>query len=220
MADDAARSEILARIAGAVDDVRSEDPDGARARMPRDYRSRDASQAAARLDRFEERLVDYGVDVARSAERSLPEAVAAELRRRRVARLVVPHDLPERWLTACGHLERVPSDAPPAELDRADGVVTGCAVAISETGTIVLDGGSGQGRRAATLVPDLHLCVVAASQLVGLVPEAVERLAPAVRAGRPLTWVSGPSATSDIELIRVAGVHGPRRLIVILVRDA
>jgi L-lactate dehydrogenase complex protein LldG len=103
------------------------------------------------------------------------------------------------------------------ELDRLDGALTGCAVAIAETGTFVLDGGAGQGRRALSLVPDLHVCVVREDQVVGLVPEAVESLGDAVRAGRPLTFVSGPSATSDIELDRVEGVHGPRVLHVVVV---
>ena len=103
------------------------------------------------------------------------------------------------------------------ELDELDGALTGCAVAIAETGTFVLDGGAGQGRRALTLVPDLHICVVREDQVVGLVPEAVGKLEDAVRTGRPLTFVSGPSATSDIELDRVEGVHGPRVLHVVLV---
>jgi L-lactate dehydrogenase complex protein LldG len=102
-------------------------------------------------------------------------------------------------------------------LDAADGVLTSCAVAIAQTGTIVLDGGAGQGRRAITLIPDYHLCVVRESQIVELVPEAMAQLEPAARAGRPITFISGPSATSDIELHRIEGVHGPRTLDVIVV---
>ena len=98
-----------------------------------------------------------------------------------------------------------------------DGALTGCAIAIAETGTVVLDGGVAQGRRTLTLLPDYHLCVVPSERVVGLVPEAVEALGGAVRAGRPLTFVSGPSATSDIELDRVEGVHGPRTLHVVIV---
>ena len=115
-------------------------------------------------------------------------------------------------------LARDEPQLPAAELDQMTGIVTGCAVAIAETGTIILDGSPGQGRRAITLVPDYHLCIVGASQVVHLVPEAVARLAGT--ATRPLTWISGPDATSDIELQRVEGVHGPRTLEVILVTGA
>jgi L-lactate dehydrogenase complex protein LldG len=109
------------------------------------------------------------------------------------------------------------ADIPPARLDAYDAALTGCALAIAETGTVVLDGGPASGRRALTLVPDHHLCVVRSDQIVATVPDAIAALAPAAREGRPITFVSGPSATSDIELERVEGVHGPRKLDVFVV---
>jgi L-lactate dehydrogenase complex protein LldG len=120
-------------------------------------------------------------------------------------------------LTAAG-IRAVGDDPPlsPAALDHLDGVVTGCRVGVAETGTLVLDHGPDQGRRALTLVVDLHLCLIRADQIVGDVPEAVARLGPSALAGQPLTWVSGPSATVDIELTRVEGVHGPRTLLVVI----
>jgi L-lactate dehydrogenase complex protein LldG len=119
-------------------------------------------------------------------------------------------------------VELVPDDPPLAArtLDEIGAALTGCALAIAETGTIVLDGAEASGRRALTLVPDLHVCVVHEEQIVASVPDAVDRLAEAARAGRPITLVSGPSATSDIELDRVEGVHGPRRLEVLVVAPA
>jgi L-lactate dehydrogenase complex protein LldG len=138
-------------------------------------------------------------------------------------RIGIPEDLAAKWRPAGageGPAElQLVEDAGLSvdELDGLDGALTGCAVAIAETGTFVLDGGVGQGRRALSLVPDLHVCVVREDQVVGLVPEAVGKLEDAVRAGRPLTFVSGPSATSDIELDRVEGVHGPRVLHVVIV---
>ena len=139
-------------------------------------------------------------------------AVAEALGQRGAGRIVVPSGLDLPGLP--GGTEIIVDDGlSPAALDAVDGVITSAAVAIAETGTIVLDGSPGQGRRALSLVPDYHVCVVRAEQVVALVPEALARLAP----DRPLTWISGPSATSDIELERVQGVHGPRTLDVILV---
>ena len=191
--------------------------------MPRNYRTVDERPRDEIVTLFAERVAEYratvhrvggtdvgpgGTDVGETVRRIAEEAGAR--------RIGVPPDLPEEWRP--DGLELVADDGLSVqELDELDGALTGCAVAIAETGTFVLDGGAGQGRRALTLVPDLHICVVREDQVVGLVPQAVRELEEAVRAGRPLTFVSGPSATSDIELDRVEGVHGPRVLHVVLV---
>jgi L-lactate dehydrogenase complex protein LldG len=165
---------------------------------------------------FVERVSDYRATVHRTTAAGLPDTIATVLTARGAARIVVPAGLPHEWLEESG--AEITVDDPPlsyADLDALDGVVTGCAIAVAETGTIVLDAGPDQGRRVISLLPDLHVCVVMASQVVGSVPEALARLDPT----RPQTWISGPSATSDIELQRVEGVHGPRTLDVVLVED-
>ncbi len=207
----AAREQLLARVREALRDVPADED----VPLERSYRREGASGAAA-ADLFAERVADYDATVTRVRSRKLAGAIADACRGRGAARLAVPAELPRRWRPR--RVELV-EDAGLAneELDAIDGVLTGCALAIAETGTIVLDSGARQGRRALTLVPDWHLCVVEVDQIVETVPQAVERLEPAVREGRPLTFVSGPSATSDIELSRVAGVHGPRALSVLLV---
>ncbi len=170
---------------------------------------------AALLDRFVERLTDYDVTVLRVPEAEIAATAAAQLAERGVRTLLIPPDLPQAWRPSGPGL--VPDAGQPARaLDEIDGTMAACAVGIAESGTIVLDAGPGQGRRAVTLLPDYFLCVVLARQVVGLLPEAMPRLRPAIDAGRPLTFVSGPSATADIELNRVKGVHGPRTLDVIL----
>ena len=142
------------------------------------------------------------------------------MKQRGLERLVVPSDLPEEWVPDGLELLKESPDNQLGndELDSSDGVLTGCALGIAQTGTIVLDSGESQGRRALTLLPDYHLCVVREEQVVGLMPEAIEKLGDSVREkGRAVTFISGPSATSDIELERVEGVHGPRTLEVLIV---
>ncbi|MFE1956134.1 lactate utilization protein C, partial [Streptomyces sp. NPDC059524] len=162
-----------------------------------------------------ENLADYRAVVHRCGAAELPLLIMRLLAERGPESVLVPPGLPPEWMSAAGP-PRVHDRAvsTPAELDRVESVVTGCAVAIAETGTIVLDGSPDQGRRRITLIPDHHICVVRVpDQVVSSVPRALERLDPS----RPLTWISGPSATSDIELDRVEGVHGPRTLEVVLV---
>jgi L-lactate dehydrogenase complex protein LldG len=177
------------------------------------YRTRGELDGGRLLDMLAERLADYRAAVRRTTPADLQATLGAALAERGARRVAVPPGLD---LPALPGTELIVDDGlSPHDLDALDGVVTGAAVAIAQTGTIVLDGSPDQGRRAITLVPDYHLCIVHADQVVELVPEAVGRLEP--RAARPLTWISGPSATSDIELSRVEGVHGPRTLEVILV---
>jgi L-lactate dehydrogenase complex protein LldG len=216
-----AREEVLARIRTALRSTSADaDPapaTGSHAEL-HGYRARADLDAAALLDLLADRLIDYKCSVRRCGPAEVTAAITAAITERGARRLVLPPDLdlplPDPLEIAPGS-EWVVDDGSltPNALDSFDGVITTATVAIAETGTIVLDGSPGQGRRALTLIPDYHLCVLYAHQVVGLVPEAVALLVP----GRPLSWISGPSATSDIELDRVEGVHGPRTLEVILV---
>lgn len=210
-----AKEKVLASIRGALTDVPPDEVPEAVV-VTRDYARRDRLSAAKRTALFEERVADYKVTVRRVAEKDVAGQVASSCKALGVKRLVIPADLPEVWLPE--GLELRPDDTLSYEaLDAAHGTLTGCALAIAQTGTIALDGGAGQGRRALTLLPDVHLCVVHERQIVGSVPEALATLEPSITAGRPVTFISGPSATSDIELNRVEGVHGPRTLEVLLV---
>lgn len=197
-----ARDVVLGRIRAALADGPGP------VEVPRDYRHGGDLAGPALLDLLVDRLVDYKAAVRRCSVAELPATLAAALAERGAARVVVPPGLPWELPGAVAD-----DGLTAAALDELDGVVTACAVAVAETGTIVLDAGPDQGRRAITLVPDYHLCVVRADQVVQTVPEAVGRLDPTAT----LTWISGPSATSDIELQRVEGVHGPRTLEVVLV---
>jgi len=167
----------------------------------------------ALLSLLAERLTDYRALVRLATAATLADEITSALQGRDARTVVVPPQL-GLPLPEFAHVT-IDDGLTAAELDSFDAVITRAAAAIAETGTIILDGGPDQGRRAISLVPDYHLCIVAADQVVHLVPEAVARLA--ASATRPLTWISGPSATSDIELQRVEGVHGPRTLEVILV---
>jgi L-lactate dehydrogenase complex protein LldG len=204
------REGMLARIRAATADITGS-PE-----VPRRYRPAGSGPAPGDevlVSRFEERAGDYRATVRRCPDAEAARVIADSVAARGAERVGVPRGFPGEWSAL---LPGAVADDPPldvAALDALDGVVTTCAVAIAETGTIVLDAGPGQGSRAFTLVPDYHLAVVRAGQIVAAVPDAVAALDPS----RPLTWISGPSATSDIELRRVEGVHGPRTLDIVIV---
>ena len=207
-----ARDDVLGRVRAALG------AGGAVPEVPREYRGAGRIGPAGApdvVDRFCARVEEYRATVRRVSAGELAEAVAARCREQGARRLAVPVGGPD----GIEGVELVVDDPPlpVAELDAVDGVLTGCALGIAETGTIVLDGGPRSGRRALTLVPDYHLCIVEAASIVAGVPDAVAALAGVAREGRPITLVSGPSATSDIELDRVEGVHGPRTLDVLVV---
>ncbi|TLS40883.1 lactate utilization protein C [Streptomyces montanus] len=210
------RDLILGRVRRALADVRRDDTPYEQAVQRGYLREHGERSVEETVDLLAENLADYRAIVHRCADEELPELLMRLLAERGSQTVLVPPGLPPHWLKAADPTrvhDRAASTA--HELDRVDSVVTGCAVAIAETGTIVLDGSPDQGRRRITLVPDHHICVVRVpDQVVSSVPQAMARIAPT----RPLTWISGPSATSDIELDRVEGVHGPRTLEVVLVR--
>ena len=231
-----ARDEVLARISTALGRARGEVPGeiSAAAAIPRRYRRAGATAAdegvpaagdrvpagaghqAELVELLVDRLVDYRATVTRSEPAGVADVLAQRLGQHRIESVLVPDGFPEQWLGAVSAERRTDDALTPAQLDGIDGVLCTCTLAIAETGTIVLDSGPGQGRRALSLVPDYLLIVLTSEQIVAGVPEAVARL----DSGRPLTWISGPSATSDIELNRVEGVHGPRTLDVILIEAA
>jgi L-lactate dehydrogenase complex protein LldG len=208
-----AREEILRRVRDAIGEPE------ARPGIPRDYRAggEDLLGSPALVELLADRLRDYGAAVTRTTPTGLSAALGERLRDGDA--VVIPPGLPPAWREAIGAdgrellVDGEPCRLGARDLDTASSVVTGCRLAIAETGTIVLDAGSQQGRRALTLLPDHHVVVVHSEQVVGTVPEALQCLDPY----RPTTLISGPSATSDIEFRRVEGVHGPRRLDVVVV---
>jgi L-lactate dehydrogenase complex protein LldG len=214
MVTNSARAEVLRRIREAKGGASSAEA----ALIGWDAIARQYKQAASRtreavLDLLEDRLRDYDARVMRVGEAEVGAAVAKMMHDRGVRRIVVPGGLRAEWLS--GRFEFVVDEGlSAAELDGMDGVMTGATVAIAETGTVVLQNTAGQGRRVVTLVPDYHLCVVRVQDVVETVPEAIARLEGT--ADLATTFVSGPSATADIEMTRIKGVHGPRFLDVIL----
>jgi L-lactate dehydrogenase complex protein LldG len=213
-----AREEVLALVSEALRGVPvTETPEDVP--LVSQDRAPDDGGPEQRARRFAQRVA--GGDparVRRVAAADLPAAVAEALEARGARRIIVPPDLPSSWRPAGAEL-LVDGELADDLLDAADGVLTGCALGIAETGTVVLDGGARQGRRAITLLPDYHLCVVEAWQIVGTVPEAIAALGAAARERRPITFVSGPTASSDVELRRVGGVRGPRSLEVLVVEE-
>jgi L-lactate dehydrogenase complex protein LldG len=213
-----AKETILWRVRRATRDLpEGEHPEDVT--VERGYRKQDTAAREEIVERFAKSVAEYEATVRRVTSDELSGAIEVALARRGVKRLVIPPYLPEEWIPE--GIETLRDAARPRltneELDTSDGVLTGCALGIAQTGTIVLDSRRAQGRRALTLLPDYHLCVVREDQIVGLVPEAFAKLEETVKSeGRAITFISGPSATSDIELDRVEGVHGPRTLEVLI----
>ena len=209
-----AREQIVDRIRAALGDVTGGEQAEA-ALLAHDYRREDERSGEELVGRFAERVRDYHAEARVVSRGSLADEIALDCARLGVTRAVVPPGLPDDWRPGGTDLIE-DAQLSAIELDGFDAAITGCAVAMADTGTVALDGGERCGRRAITLVPDCHICVVEAEQIVGLVPQAISQLARAAGNGAPITLISGPSASSDIELQRVEGVHGPRRLQVLI----
>lgn len=210
-----ARDQVLHRICvanGGISDAATAQSEWSA--LARGYKRSATQPREAVLNLLEDRLRDYDAQVIRSTPADVPRCVAERLSARGKQRLVVPPGFPAAWLPPSFTFVLDESLTPP-ELDGVDGIITASTVAIAETGTVVLQNVPGQGRRAATLVPDYHLCLVRADDVVETVPEAMARLQGT--AALATTFVSGPSATADIEMTRIKGVHGPRFLDVILI---
>ena len=211
------RGQVLDRIGAATRNsaATAEQAAGSYAGLRRDYIRQGALPAESRIELMLERLREYDAEVSECAPEALASTIAAQLLASGRHSFVAPAGLPEEWL-APGFAWQVDHDLPTGEIERAEGVVTTCFCAVADSGTIVLHHSAPEGRRVLSLLPDWHLCILRASQIVETLPEYFElcRQPPAL-----VTWISGPSATADIEMTRIKGVHGPRFLHVILVRD-
>lgn len=210
-----ARETVLERIRAATADTKNADRTAERAAILRSYIRAGVLDPEARLALFLDRLRDYDAHVVETDGASLPQTIAAILAQHRQKKVIVADGLAPETLPASFRFlaER---DAAIDDLNDCDGIITTCTVAIAFTGTIVMTHGPGEGARQLTLLPDRHLCIVRADQVVETVPEAFDRLRPF--ASHPLTLISGPSATADIEMTRIRGVHGPRFMDALLVR--
>lgn len=213
-----ARCEILSAIRaanrGAADPTRAE---AEYAQISRTYVQHGERSADEVIELLTERLIDYNAHVVPCTVDQIPAAIQDALQQQHASRVLIPEDFP-RNLLPDGIAITPDTNLQPADLDRLDATVTLSTLAIAETGTLVLQGLAGQGRRAATLVPDVHVCILRSDDVVQTVPEAFERLA--ATATHPLTFVSGPSATADIEMTRIKGVHGPRQLYILLIQSS
>ncbi|WP_028244932.1 LutC/YkgG family protein [Pseudoclavibacter soli] len=206
-----ARTEILGRITDALTLTPVADEP-----IVRDYDAEITLPDDERLDLLIDRLEDYKAQVIKARPEGIPQAVAQALASVGAQRIGVPAGLEPTWLAEfTGEVQIDDASIPAPSLADLDAIVTGSAVSCAVNGTILLDGSADQGRRALTLVPDVHVCVARDADIVVDMPAAIRRLRPEA----PITMIAGPSATSDIELQRVEGVHGPRTLIVIVVSD-
>lgn len=214
-----AKEEILSRIRNALQDVpRDEKPE--QVIVERNYRQQSSESQEEMVKLFISRLEDFSAGVYRIPEAEIPAVIADLCKKYKLSQLVMPVDIPQQWVPEgmqawCDKQMQLTNE----QIGESNcAVLTGCAIAIAQTGTIVLDGGMRQGRRVLSLLPDYAFCIVREEQVAGLVPEAIRHLNDAVtERHQPITFISGPSATSDIELSRVVGVHGPRHLDVLIV---
>lgn len=215
------KKEILRRVRNALSGIPEEEsPDDVP--VDRSYHQQGGLSGDKLVNLFAKRVGEYKAYVHKAGSDPIKEIVARSCEKQQAGTMVVPQGFPTRWLPkAIKFLEDTPQQMlTNDQLDSADGVITTCALAVAQTGTIILNAGPGQGRRALTLLPDYHFCIVRESQIVELVPEAFAHFEDQIkREAPPITMISGPSATSDIELNRVEGVHGPRNLEVLIVAD-
>lgn len=216
-AQTSSREQVLQRVRAATRNTpdTNRDTQSTWLRLPRDYVRHGSLSAKDSVELMVQRLREYDADVIECTEDTLPAAIAAQLRQSGKRKIAAPSGLPSQWI-APGFDWVIDGDLATAEIEQAEGVVTTCSCGIADSGTIVLHHGAAEGRRVLSLLPDWHLCILRASQIVETLPEYFSRCEqpPAI-----VTWISGPSATADIEMTRIRGVHGPRFLQVILVQD-